>query len=208
MRRVFTHLPSPAMLVALLALFVTMGSGAYAALVVPANSVGNKQLKNSAVTAAKVKPGALLAKDFKAGQLPRGAKGDTGWQGPPGPSGAQGAAGAQGPKGDTGASAPAGSARAVGSVASDPFSQVPAFLPGELKGWVKVVGSSGRYCLTADSTVNPSVSVLLVGLRSGPGSAVWGGYCTPGDPTSGFLVTTYNSSGVASTGIAFTAVIP
>ena len=53
-------------------------------LILPKRSVGAAQLKKSAVTGAKVKDGTLAAIDFKAGQLPAGAKGDTG------PAGAQG----------------------------------------------------------------------------------------------------------------------
>ena len=66
-------------------------------LVLPQNSVGAVQLKKSAVTGLKVKNGSLLAADFKAGQLPRGA------QGPKGDTGAQGPKGDKGDKGDTGA---------------------------------------------------------------------------------------------------------
>jgi hypothetical protein len=51
------------------------------------------QLKN-AVTSAKVKDRSLLAKDFKAGQLPAGATGAQGEQGPQGIPGAQGPPGA------------------------------------------------------------------------------------------------------------------
>ena len=101
--------PSPAMVVALIALFIALGSGAYAATTLPHESVGTQQLKNGAVTASKLHNGAftaakiaygtLLAKDFKAGQLPAGA---TGPKGDAGPQGSQGAAGPQGPKGDTG----------------------------------------------------------------------------------------------------------
>jgi hypothetical protein len=72
-----------------------------AAIRLPANSVGTKQLKASAVTSAKVKDGAitsrkvkdrsLLAQDFAAGQLIRGPVGPQGPQGPPGPKGEDGA---------------------------------------------------------------------------------------------------------------------
>lgn len=121
MNRALAYRPSPAMLVALLALFIAMGGTGYAALNLPANSVGTAQLKDRAVTSAKVKPSSLLASNFKAGQLPAGAKGATGargaqgltgdtgatgvagTQGPNGDTGATGADGAQGPKGDTGA---------------------------------------------------------------------------------------------------------
>jgi hypothetical protein len=81
--------PSPALLIALLALFVSLGGTGYAVSQLPKNSVGNKQLKKNAVTSTKVKDRSLLAKDFKQGQLPsgtNGAKGDTGPIGPGGPS--------------------------------------------------------------------------------------------------------------------------
>jgi hypothetical protein len=71
--------------VALLALFVALGGGAYAAMKVKPNSVGTKQLKDNAVTGDKVKDGSLKSGDFGAGQLPEGQKGDKGEQGPPGP---------------------------------------------------------------------------------------------------------------------------
>jgi hypothetical protein len=82
--------PSPSMVVACLALSVALGGTGYAAITLPKNSVGAKQLKKNAVTSPKVKDRSLLARDFKQGQLPRGAKGDTGAQGP---QGAQGPAG-------------------------------------------------------------------------------------------------------------------
>jgi Collagen triple helix repeat (20 copies) len=66
-----------------LALFIALGGGAYAAIVLPKDSVTTVQVKN----------GSLLAKDFRRGQLPRG---------PQGPPGAAGARGLQGVKGDTG----------------------------------------------------------------------------------------------------------
>jgi hypothetical protein len=116
--------PSPAMLVACLALFVALSGGAYAATQLSANSVGSAQLRDSSVTlkklstnsvnASKVVRGSLLAKDFKAGQLPTGAVGSQGIQGligltglagttgSVGPTGATGSAGSQGPPGASG----------------------------------------------------------------------------------------------------------
>jgi hypothetical protein len=78
------------------------GGVSYAAVTLPRNSVGTGQLKRNAVTTTKVRDHSLLARDFKTGQLPAGAKGDTGPQGPAGPQGAKGETGAQGAKGDTG----------------------------------------------------------------------------------------------------------
>jgi hypothetical protein len=89
--------PSPAMIVACLALVVALGGVSYAATVLPKNSVGATQLKKKAVTtsklranavgSAKVKDGSLLAADFKAGQLPAGPRGAQGPKGVPGLSG-------------------------------------------------------------------------------------------------------------------------
>jgi hypothetical protein len=79
-------------------------------LLLPKRSVGTAQLKKSAVTGAKVKNRSLRAIDFKAGQLPAGAKGDPGAPGAKGDPGAPGPAGA---KGDTGAP---GTARAFAHI--------------------------------------------------------------------------------------------
>jgi hypothetical protein len=47
--------PSPAMVISLIALFVALGGTSYAAITaLPTNSVGTKQIKNGAVTAAKL----------------------------------------------------------------------------------------------------------------------------------------------------------
>ena len=96
MRSTHFHRPSPAMLVAFVALLMAVGGTSYAAITLPANSVGTKQIKKNAVTGAKVKNRSLKAVDFALGQLPRGPQGAQGIQGPAGP------AGPQGPKGDPG----------------------------------------------------------------------------------------------------------
>jgi hypothetical protein len=87
--------PSPAMVVALIALTVALGGGAYAAIKLPTNSVGAKQLKRGAVTPPK-----LSAKTRK--QL----KGKTGPPGTPGAPGTNGAPGAPGQPGTPGAAGP------------------------------------------------------------------------------------------------------
>ena len=84
----FLHVrPSPAMVVACAALFVSLSGVGYAAIVLPANSVGTKQLKRNAVNSAKVKKHSLLRSDFKRGQIPRGAARSPGHPGHPGPEG-------------------------------------------------------------------------------------------------------------------------
>ena len=80
--------PSPALVVACLALLVALsGVGVAATLAVPRNSVGTVQLRNNAVISSKVKNGSLLRADFKSGQLPAGPAGPAGAAGPAGPAG-------------------------------------------------------------------------------------------------------------------------
>jgi hypothetical protein len=91
-----------------IALVVALGGTSYAAIKLPANSVGTKQLKKDAVTTAKVKNGSLQMADFRAGQLPSGAAGATGATGPKGDTGATGATGLKGGKGGKGDTGPSG----------------------------------------------------------------------------------------------------
>jgi hypothetical protein len=71
----------------MIALFVALGGASYAAIKIPKNSVGAAQIKKNAVTSAKVKDRSLLAKDFKAGQIPAGARGPQGLKGDQGDPG-------------------------------------------------------------------------------------------------------------------------
>ena len=90
MKTFWKHRPTPATVIACIALIVALGGTGYAAVTLPANSVGTAQLKKDAVTSLKVKNHSLLIGDFKAGQIPAGS---------PGPAGAPGAAGPPGPAG-------------------------------------------------------------------------------------------------------------
>ena len=108
--------PSPAMVVALMGLFVALGGSSYAALKVGSkqivnNTIRSKDIRNNQVSTRDVKNGSLLSQDFKPGQLPPGpsgpqgipgAKGDTGPPGAKGATGNTGPAGFTGPKGDPG----------------------------------------------------------------------------------------------------------
>ncbi|HKN64063.1 MAG TPA: collagen-like protein [Gaiellaceae bacterium] len=108
-------LPSPALVVASLALAVSLGGVGYAATRLPRNSVGAAQLRNNAVSSAKVKNHSQKTADFAHGVVRQGAPGAAGPQGPAGPRGATGATGPQGAPGvGIGGSCAAGSAiRAV-----------------------------------------------------------------------------------------------
>ena len=71
MRRILGTRPSPAMVVACIALAVALGGTSYAAVRLPANSVGAKQLKRNAVTSPKVKNGAITGADVNEATLAR-----------------------------------------------------------------------------------------------------------------------------------------
>lgn len=68
--------PSPAFVVALIALFVALGGTTYAATSLPRNSVGTKQLKKNAVVSSKIKRGAVTARkiDTKGLSVPNAAQ--------------------------------------------------------------------------------------------------------------------------------------
>lgn len=79
--------PSPALVVACVALAISLSGAAYAvSTALPRNSVGTAQLKNNAVNSAKVKNASLRVADFAPGQIPAGPQGPAG---PPGASGLQ-----------------------------------------------------------------------------------------------------------------------
>jgi hypothetical protein len=97
--------PSPALVIACLALAVALGGTGVAAVsqLVPRNSVGTAQIRDNAVTRAKIRNNAinsakvanrsLLAVDFARNQLPAGPAGPQGEAGPAGPAGPVGPAG-------------------------------------------------------------------------------------------------------------------
>jgi hypothetical protein len=107
MRKMFRRHPSPAMVVACVALLVALGGTSVAAVnKLGRNTVGplqlrngavtNPKLRNNAVTSAKVANRSLLRSDFAPGQLPAGPTGPQGPAGPTGPAGPAGPAGAGG----------------------------------------------------------------------------------------------------------------
>ncbi len=95
MRRML-KLPSPAMVIACLALAVSLSGTGYAALKLAPNSVGARELRSGSVGSSEVKNFSLRRADFRRGQLPAGPAG------PAGPPGPQGVKGDKGDKGDPG----------------------------------------------------------------------------------------------------------
>jgi len=97
--------PSPALVVACLALLVSLsGTGIAAVNALPRGSVGPVQLQTGAVNSLKVKDGALRLLDFGSAERAK-LKGDTG---PAGPQGPKGDKGSKGSKGDVGVAGPPG----------------------------------------------------------------------------------------------------
>jgi hypothetical protein len=108
-------------------LFIALsGSGYAATTALPPSSVGTKQVIDHS----------LLKVDFKAGELPSGARGGQGPRGNDGPQGAQGLLGAAGPQG------PAGSAGAPGK------DTTPADYAGESTHLIAVASIAGNQCST------------------------------------------------------------
>jgi len=69
MKRILRHRPTPATVIACIALAVALGGTGYAATALPKNSVGAKQLKKNAVINSKIKNGAVTGAKVKADSL-------------------------------------------------------------------------------------------------------------------------------------------
>jgi hypothetical protein len=97
--------------IALVALFIALGGSSYAAVKLPRNSVGSKQIKAGAVKESK------LAASVRR-KLNTGGTGPTGPRGATGPAGAKGdtVVGPTGPKGDDGPAGPAGDRGPTGPI--------------------------------------------------------------------------------------------
>lgn len=172
---------SPAVVIASLALLVALAGTGYAAVTLPADSVGTAQLKNGAVTAAKVKRGTLLKSNFAANQLPRGARGPVGSVGSPGPPGAPGVAGGRGPTGPAGTAAtslwavvnPDGSLARGSGAAGATHVQTGVFRVRFNRtitqcGWIATIGSAGsttKYGLIEAELASGTTDSVQVGVR-------------------------------------------
>lgn len=76
---------------ATIAVMIALGGTSYAALTLPRNSVGERQIRAGAVRSSEVRNGSLGIKDLSAGARTslQGATGPAGPQGPAGPAGTQ-----------------------------------------------------------------------------------------------------------------------
>ena len=180
---------SPATVIAAVALAIALSGTGYAAVnALPANSV----------TTVQVKDHSLLAKDFKAGQIPRGK------QGPAGPAGPAGAAGPTGPAG------PAGGAAAIKWALVNPNGSIAS-----QSGGITVTNhTTGQTILDFGSASNTKLIEASEGFANdsaargtiiaGPcGGTAEGFACTAGNDTNHVMVRTYNAANAALEDHAF-----
>jgi hypothetical protein len=172
--------PSPALVVATIALIASMSGTSWAVAQLPRNSVGTQQVKNnavtmqkiaanavttakirnSAITTAKIRDGAVTAAKLAPGVQTQGPKGDTGPQGAPGSKGDAGATGAQGPAG------PAGPAGPPGPSVSAAASYNPAgsmTLTGTYQPVVMLSNSGSNYASSGTIAVEESSNLVIAG---------------------------------------------
>jgi hypothetical protein len=212
-RPFFAHRPSPAMVVACIALIVALGGTSYAIQALPQNSVGGKQLKNNAVTSKKIKNGAvnsnkvkngsLLSADFKAGQLPAGPQGPRGLTGERGPQGERGLQGEVGPATGAAGGALAGNYPnpALSATGRGPaVAGVRLAADGMVVSWFNrrggeptvTHGVSGVYAVTfPGSSFDINLNVIPVASLMGTAGEIE----VDGVPPGGVNVQTYDSAG-------------
>lgn len=101
--KLFEHL-TYANVMSTVALFLVLGGVGYAAISLPRNSVGPRQIRKNAVSSSKVKNKSLTVSDFSRSTRTKltGARGPTGSQGAPGLQGTPGTPGGTGATGPTG----------------------------------------------------------------------------------------------------------
>ncbi len=169
---------SPATVLAGIALAIGLGGTSYAAV---------NALPRNSVTTVQVKDHSLLAKDFKRGQLPRGA---------PGPAGPAGAAGPAGPTG------PAGPAGGGGASAKWALVDPSGAIVAQSGGITVTSHSTGQYILDFGSASNAKLILASPAIAKdsggrgtvvvGPcGGTAEGFVCPSGNDTNHVIVRTY-----------------
>src|SRR5918912_1706395 len=195
--RLLRHRPSPAIVIACVALLLALGGVGWAATALPRNSVGTAQLRNNAVTSRKVKNHSLLRADFKNGQIPRGARG------PVGPTGATGPKGATGARGPTGPAGAAGTANIRWALV-----KADATIVAQSGGITMTSHSTGNYILDFNGAINTKLILASAAhaggdtgargpVSAGPcGGTPEGSGCGSGNETSHLRVQTFNAGDV------------
>src|SRR5712692_2536391 len=182
--------PSPAMVVACLALLLALGGTGYAAIRLPRNSV----------TTVQVKDHSLLAVDFKAGQIPPGPVGPTGPAGPQGPAGPAGSPGSSTIKwvlvrGDGGIAAQSGGI----TLAAHPSTGIYVLSIGSVVTGKPILSSGANAGDASDQRGETSASPC------GGGSE--GRTCSTSDTTSSIFVETRSNAGVPADHAFYVAIL-
>lgn len=166
--------PSPAFVLALIALIVALSGTGYAATKITSKDVKNNSLtgadiKNNSLRGADIRNGTVGANDLKRRLRNQfrvaGASGVPGPQGAPGAPGAQGPPGPQGPKGDQGLQGTAGPTGPSGSAArsvGQPLSASPTSVLGLVDhgSGAMSIAKTTRVLATANVRLrNPDVTV-------------------------------------------------
>src|SRR3954471_13151364 len=172
--------------ISVLALFIAMGGTGYAALKLPKNSVGSKQIKKNAITSTKVKNGSLTNRDFAAGQLPAGA---------------QVAQGLPGAKGDKGAKGDTGNTGTFGAVTTV-FFQAPADLANSANMSYGAFCPAGKIAIGGGGRGDDTLSEETILTNTRP--AISSSNTEPplaGQGFTGWRITVVNPAGGAASGV-------
>jgi hypothetical protein len=200
--------PSPALVVAIVALVVALTGTATAASVLVVRH--SSQLANGVVTGQKIKKRTITADRFASGVLVRGPQGAQGAQGPAGPEGPAG------PKGDAGAPGAPGTARAYADFrpdVADPNKLIAARSRG-VTGYTHP--ATGVWCLTLSTPIpdddngEPTLPVLVsvdAGNSTAADPVARSRNSQAGCPQGTAEVRTFDGSTPADT-VGFTALVP
>jgi hypothetical protein len=197
-RRLLARRPSPAMLVAVVALISSLTGGALAATLIDTGDIENgavtkKKVHKNAVNSKKVKNKTLKAKDFAPGQLAQGVQGIQGLQGEKGEKGAQGDPGEAG--------------SAAGYVLVNPDGSIDASRSKNVaQAQVEHTAATGVYCFDVDFVVKSAVgasdnsfanndTITSAAVNDNPGTVL--SDCPGGLPESDVRVRNYDVSAAA-----------
>lgn len=175
-----------------LALFVALGGVSYAAIVLPAGSVGTKQLKKKAVTKGKLANGAVTARSLATGVAisgPQGAAGPKGDPCLPVDPACVGPKGDKGDKGDPGSDAQFNGAAAGGALSGtypNPGLGDAAVTTAKIASGAVTTGKLGHEYVTATSAYDPSNEKSVeASCPAGKRVVGAGAWITELDPTEG-----------------------
>lgn len=170
MKRILAKL-TYANVMATVAVFIALGGASYAALKLPKNSVGAKQLKKGAVTPLKLSAKSRLT--LRGSQGPQGA---TGSRGPDGPRGPEGPRGSEGPQGAPGAAKVVVRKHSYGPIPAESFFVGYAdCAPGEVAtGGGAVLAETGGHEVLEDSFPSGGTEQNRTSVGTGDTPTGWG----------------------------------